>query len=191
MKMGSLEKRLVNRKGHSRHVADRAERLLQHTDAEAGQAYLDVGCGNGAAPIRVAGRHGLWVTGADVDPDQIRLAEEASQHLADARFVTANATDLPFEDEAFDIVSTAKATHHIPNWEKALAEMVRVLKPGGYLIYVDLVAPGWVARIGETLAGNRAGFPTARGLASIVEQQGLTVVYESKTGLMVEKVWRK
>ena len=88
MKMTNLEKTFVNSTTHSRQVSSYAERLLQFTQFKAGQRYLDVGCGNGAAPIHLARKYELQVTGIDVDPEQIRRAEAQSSDIA-ARFQEA------------------------------------------------------------------------------------------------------
>jgi ubiquinone/menaquinone biosynthesis C-methylase UbiE len=117
-----------------------------------------------SAAVEVARRYPLDVTGVDVDPEQIRRAEESSQGLENVRFLTADATCLPFPDSEFDIAATNKLTHHIPDWEGALAEMIRVVKPNGYLVYADFVVPPWVASIGRTALGARTGFPTAPAL---------------------------
>lgn len=65
-----------------------------------------------------------------------------------ARFLTLDGTKLPFEDSEFDLVATNKVMHHVPRWREAVAEMIRVLKPGGYFICTDLVYPGWLAALG-------------------------------------------
>jgi ubiquinone/menaquinone biosynthesis C-methylase UbiE len=176
MKMGKLEKLFVNSAGHSRSVSRHAEKLLRYTGFEPKQRYLDVGCGNGSAPIHIAKSFGLDVTGVDVDPEQIQAAEASSQGLPNARFMTVDSIQLPFEDGEFDIVATNKVMHHIPNWEDAVAEMLRVLKPGGYLIYSDLVFPGPIAQLGASLLGNLSGFPTRKALNSIVAQNDLTAI---------------
>jgi ubiquinone/menaquinone biosynthesis C-methylase UbiE len=54
----------------------------------------------------------------------------------------ADATALPFEDAAFDHVVTFIMLHHVIDWEKALAETARVLRPGGTLVGYDLVGDG-------------------------------------------------
>ena len=66
MKMGKLEKLFVNNAGHSESVARQTEQMLRHVTVQPGQKYLDVGCGNGAAPIYVAQTFDLNVTGVDV-----------------------------------------------------------------------------------------------------------------------------
>ena len=163
MRMTGIEKRFVNSIGHSRSVADEAVRRLSHVPVERGWSYLDVGCGNGAATLRVADTFGVRVVGVDVDPQQIALARTAAGDRTDVLFMTADATRLPFEDGRFDIAATNKATHHVPRWSSALAEMRRVLKPHGYLVYADLKAPSWLAWALKPLAGH-AGVITAAEL---------------------------
>ncbi|MFQ5793718.1 MAG: class I SAM-dependent methyltransferase [Candidatus Bipolaricaulia bacterium] len=191
MKMGKIEKWFVNSPGHSKQVGRRAERLLGLVNAKPGQSYLDVGTGNGAAPIYIARKHDLNVIGIDVDPEQIRIAQENSKDIDNARFLMHDATQLPFQGNEFDIVSTNKVTHHIPNWEDALAEMIRVLKPNGYLIYSDLVYPKWIASIGKRVTKNRAGFPTIGALNSFAKKNKLSIVHLSKSPVHYEAVFRK
>ena len=191
MEMGRLEKLFVNSAGHSRSVSRHAENLLRYVDVKPNQRYLDVGSGNGAAPIHIARTLHLDVTGVDVDPEQTQVAEERGQGLPNARFMTVDGTQLPFEDDEFDIVATNKVMHHIPNWQDAVAEMVRVLKPGGYLIYSDLVFPGPIAQLGASLLGNRGGFPTRKALNSIVAQNDLTAVRLSTSPVHYEGIFRK
>ena len=177
MKMGRTEKLFVNSAIHSQWVARHAEKLLLRTRFERGQRYLDLGCGNGEAPLYLARRHGLAVTGIDVDRDQIRAAEQAAGGVVDTRFLTLDGTKLPFEDGEFDLVATSKATHHITEWETALEELVRVLRPGGYFLYFDLVYPRWIAAAGRRFLSARGGYPTARALDAFVERQGLDRLY--------------
>ena len=74
MKMGRFEKLFINRPGHSRRVAEHAEMMLRLVGFAPGQSYMDFGCGNGAAGVYLAAKHGLDVTGIDVDPEQIEAA---------------------------------------------------------------------------------------------------------------------
>jgi ubiquinone/menaquinone biosynthesis C-methylase UbiE len=179
MKMGRFEKRLVNSAGHSSRVAKQAQQLLRAANPQPGQRLLDVGCGNGATPIHLARTLGLAVTGIDVDPEQIEAAAVAGRDVPAARFLTADATRLPFADGEFDLVYTNKATHHIPGWEQALAEMTRVLTPGGHLLYSDFVAP-----IGRCL-------PTRRALDRFADEHKLESVHRSSSPLRYTGVLRK
>ena len=163
MRMTRIEKRFVNDAGHGRNVAEAAVRRLRQVPVQRGGSYLDVGCGNGAAALRVADTFGVRVVGVDVDPAQIALARAAAGDRSHVRFVTADATCLPFEAHQFDIVASNKTTHHVPRWSCALAEMRRVLKPRGYLVYADLTAPAWLAWALQPLGG-RAGVFTGTNL---------------------------
>ena len=177
MRMTNLEKRFVNDTGHSRRVAEAAVRRLCHVPVDRGWSYLDVGCGNGAAALLVAETFGIHVVGVDVDPRQIALARAAAGDRTDVLFMTADATCLPFEDGRFDIAASSKTTHHVPRWSSALAEMRRVLKPHGYLVYSDLKAPPWLAWALKPLAGHAPMFTGAdldRCFASLQRIHGHT-----------------
>jgi ubiquinone/menaquinone biosynthesis C-methylase UbiE len=179
MKMGRFEKRFVNSASHSRRVAEHAERLLRTANPQPGQRLLDVGCGNGAAPIHLARALGVAVTGVDVDAEQIETAAATSKGQAGVRFLAADATMLPFANGEFDLVYTSKTTHHIHDWQRALAEMTRVLKPGGYLLYSDFVAP-----LGHRL-------PTSRALDHFADQHRLESVQRSYMPCRYTGVFRK
>jgi ubiquinone/menaquinone biosynthesis C-methylase UbiE len=170
MRMTGIEKRFVNELGHSRKVAEKAVRRLRCLPVDPAWSYLDVGCGNGAAALLVAASFGMHVVGVDVDPQQIALARTAAGDRPDARFVTADATRLPFDDGWFDVVATNKTTHHVPHWSSALAEMRRVLKPNGYLVYADLKAPSWLVWALRPFASHAGVFTDAdldRSFASL------------------------
>ena len=175
MNMTRLEKRFVNDLGHSRCVAEHAVQRLRRLPVQPGSSYLDVGCGNGAAALLVADTFGLRVVGVDVDPEQIALARNAQGDRTNVDFVTADATCLPFEDGQFDLIATNKTTHHVPEWRRAIAEMRRALKPGGYLVYADLTAPSWLAWVLKPLARQAGVFTAAdldRGFASLRQVYG-------------------
>jgi ubiquinone/menaquinone biosynthesis C-methylase UbiE len=159
--MTRIEKSFVNDTRHSRRVAEEAVRRLRRVPVRRGWWYLDVGCGNGATARLVADTFGMRVVGVDVDPQQIALARGASGERAGVVFMTADATCLPFEDSRFDIVASNKTTHHLPRWPAALAEMQRVLKPGGYLVYGDLKAPTWLVSALKPFAGRAGVFTEA------------------------------
>jgi ubiquinone/menaquinone biosynthesis C-methylase UbiE len=161
--MSRIEKHFVNARTHSRRVAEEAVRRLSRVPIDRAWSYLDVGCGNGAAALLVADTFSVRVTGVDVDPQQIALARAAAGDRDGVIFLTADATCLPFADGQFDMVATNKTTHHVARWSSALAEMRRVLKPHGYLVYADLKSPAWLAWILRAFA-RQAGVFTAADL---------------------------
>ena len=95
-----------------------------------GETYLDVGCSDGEVVGSVGSRCSKAV-GLDVDT---RTMTEARKRYPDFDFVLGSADNLPFEDESFTTVSMLDVLEHVPNPEKSLSEIDRVLKPGGYLI---------------------------------------------------------
>jgi ubiquinone/menaquinone biosynthesis C-methylase UbiE len=197
MKMSAIEKHFVNKPSHTRVVADRALQLLNRVSPQPGWRYLDVGCGVGSAAMEIAGTSGLRVTGIDVDPKQIEEAKRKGT-LQNLQFRVMDATALQFADGEFDVVATSMVTHHIPNWERAFSEMVRVLRNGGYLIYSDHVFPSWLAKAARRLmrftpSPVRAliGFPSASALEPLTIQAGLRKVYGDGSSRHVTTIWVK
>lgn len=91
---------------------------------------LDVGCGTGWSSFLLS-EEGFRTTGADLNA---RAFEPSSSERLD--LVQASATALPFPDAAFDVVTSYQMLEHISEPQQALAEMLRVLKPGGVLCVV-------------------------------------------------------
>lgn len=187
MRMTAIEKHFVNSPKHILQVAHRAQQQLDLIDIQTARRYLDVGCGVGAAACEIAKKCSLDVTGIDVDPGQIETAGARATH-PNLRFMVMDATKLHFHDAEFDIVATSMVMHHLPGWERAFSEMVRVLRPGGYLIYSDLMFPSWLAAIGRRLIPF-VGFPSTKLIESLASGAGLTKVHESHVGLQFDFIW--
>jgi ubiquinone/menaquinone biosynthesis C-methylase UbiE len=112
-----------------------ARRLLTLTGEE---RALDVGTGAGAFAIALA-PFVREVVGVDIVPE---LLEEGRKRApANVELVGADSTALPYERGSFDLVCTARTLHHIQRPELVLAEMNRVLRPGGTMLVVDQLAP--------------------------------------------------
>jgi len=184
MKMVRFEKWFINSEKHAEKVISRAERLLEFVDMKEKQNYLEVGCGNGGVCKRVAEKYPWSVTGVDIDPEQIQLAQAGSKTLQNIRFMEADATELPFPDREFDIVLSFGTTHHIPDWLGALSEMRRVLKPEGYFIYYDLVYAGLTARLGRSLTHNY-GIITMPEINSFVHMNKYSEIHTSKRNSLI------
>lgn len=98
----------------------------------AGRRILDAGCGSG--PLFAALREeGAVVTGIDQSPAMLELARQRLGEDADLR-VADLADPLPFADGEFDDVVASLVLHYLRDWDPVLAEVRRVLKPGGRLI---------------------------------------------------------
>jgi ubiquinone/menaquinone biosynthesis C-methylase UbiE len=184
MKMVKFEKWFINSKKHGDYVINRAEKLLQMVDIKENQSYLEVGCGNGSVCKYIAEKYPWSVTGVDVDPKQIQIAQESSRDVPNIRFVEADATNIPFPDNNFDIVLSFGTTHHIHDWPKALSEIKRVLKPEGYFIYYDLVYPRLLAGLAKLLMRSY-GIVTMPELNSFIVANGYREVSTSKRNSLV------
>jgi len=99
-----------------------------------GKRVLDVGCGNGYVLSRFA-REGAEVCGIDLTETAVGLSRQrfALGGLS-GRFVVGSAEELPFGTASFDCVTSMGVLHHTPDTARAVAEVHRVLKPGGRLI---------------------------------------------------------
>jgi glycosyltransferase involved in cell wall biosynthesis/ubiquinone/menaquinone biosynthesis C-methylase UbiE len=102
--------------------------------AHAGEQVLEVGGGMGTDLAQFA-RHGAIVTDVDLSEGHLQLAQENFRLRGlTGRFVHNDAESLPFDDGTFDLVYTNGVIHHTPNTARAIAEIRRVLKPGGRVI---------------------------------------------------------
>ncbi len=102
------------------------------------------------------------LTGVDLSPAMLALARERAPALGlQAELREADAEQLPFRDASFDTVVCTLAVCEIPDREAAIAEMYRVLRPGGRLLLLDHVEPRWLRGRPATIAVN-AGFRIER-----------------------------
>lgn len=114
--------------------APMAQQLLAETAIPSGARVLDVACGSGIVARLVATRLGPSgrVTGIDVNPGMIAAARRASDEAAVAiDWQVGSALDLPFADQSFDLVVCQQGLQFFPDRAKGVAEMYRVLAPGG------------------------------------------------------------
>jgi ubiquinone/menaquinone biosynthesis C-methylase UbiE len=103
--------------------------LLDAAEAGPGMRVLDVGTGPGYAARRAAER-GADATGVDVAEEMLELARRLN---GGARFLQADAENLPFEERSLDAVVSHFAVHHVPRPERAIEEFARVARPGGWI----------------------------------------------------------
>jgi len=194
MRMDRIEKSFINSPRHGQRVINRAKRLLYSANLEGKRDFLEVGCGNGAISKYINSNYSLNVTGFDLDPEQIELAQRDGYDLLNCRFLIGDVTHLPFQDNDFDIVLSFGVMHHIPNWLDALKEVARVLKPEGYFIYWDLVYPKWMATIGRAFQ-HSYGITTARGLNLFTELNNFSIIHASLSKSLIfdyyEAVYQK
>ena len=113
--------------------------LLNWAEVETAENILDVGCGIGGSSLYLAEKFQARATGITLSPVQAASATERAQALIlsnRSQFLVANALEMPFEDNTFDLVWSLESGEHMPDKTKFMQECYRVLKPGGKLIMV-------------------------------------------------------
>jgi len=137
--------------------------FLQQAALQPDHVVLDVGCGTGTLAVLLKRLHPtVAVTGLDPDPKALaRATRKAERKSVAVRFDRGFADELPYGDATFDRVFSSMMFHHVPRADKpkVLAEVRRVLKPGGTLEFLD-IAPQGEDRMPGRL--HDAGFVDAR-----------------------------
>jgi ubiquinone/menaquinone biosynthesis C-methylase UbiE len=119
---------------------DLVQRFADAVPADAA-SILDVACGPGIITAALAPR-ARDVVAFDLTPEMLRQARQrcAAAGLTNVVFREGCATDMPFPDASFDAVVTRLSIHHFEAPPRPMAEMARVLKPGGTLVLADVVS---------------------------------------------------
>ena len=127
--------------GDGRTYARIVSRIKKVLDRE--MTVLELACGTGLLSVRLAGSVKL-LEAMDFSEEMIRQAK-AKTHSSRLHFSVQDATSLPYAEETFDAAVISNALHIMPEPEKALAEIRRVLKLGGILIAPTFTAAGSIS----------------------------------------------
>jgi SAM-dependent methyltransferase len=112
--------------------------LLRLLGEVAGHDVLDVGCGDGSLALELS-RRGARVTGVDANPEMIeRAVARAAAAGAEVTFAVGAGQRLPFPDACFDVVLAKTVLCFVADAETMIAEMARVLRPGGRFVIGEL-----------------------------------------------------
>jgi len=175
---------------------------------------LDLAAGTGDVSLAIANQAGpAEVVVTDFTPEMLEIAErKAGEYAGPSRltFRLADAQDLPFEDETFDVVTVAFGVRNFPERECNFAEVMRVLKPGGRYVILEFSRPPFapwrgvyhvylrsiIPTIGGALTGDRDSFvylndsirrfPTQPQLAAELRAAGFSAIsWKDLTGGIV------
>jgi 2-polyprenyl-3-methyl-5-hydroxy-6-metoxy-1,4-benzoquinol methylase len=157
-------------------------RILAYLRPAPGALFLDAGCGVGYHALALA-RHGFRCVGTDISETVLETAERnrAASGLADrVTFRCETLERLSFADATFDAVHCRGVLMHIPGWEQALAQLCRVLKPGGSMVLLesnDAAVETAVVRLLRRFRRPASRLvPTPGGLEFWAEQDGRPIV---------------
>jgi len=191
---------------------------VKRSELKAGGYGLDVCCGTGMLVMeqaRVAGPGGR-VVGLDFSENMLAVARENIkdfEYKQNIQLIQGNAMELPFEDNTFDCVTVGWGLRNVPEIMTAVKEMVRVVKPGGKVVSLDMAKPSapvfkqvyWlyfekiVPAMGKVWAGKKGAydylhdsarvFPHQAELARLFAAAGLVeTAYHDLTGGVVAVV---
>ena len=142
-----------------------AEVLCEDVNFSAGQRVIDVACGSGNVSLAAA-RRGAVVTGIDFVPALLeRARERAAAEWLEIDLREADAEALPFPDASFDVVLSAFGVMYAPNQERAAAELLRVLRPGGLVGLANWTPNSAATEMSETVARHVPGIEDPRSPA--------------------------
>jgi ubiquinone/menaquinone biosynthesis C-methylase UbiE len=179
MKMTKLEKRFVNRRKKAENNVIKIRDALKKINSESIKNVLEIGCGIGLVSAYLANSFGMTVYGTDFDPDEIQLAKKISNERPKLKFQVEDASNLSFVDNSFNLVISQNVFHHIPDWSRAVAEIARVLQRGGYLIWFDLVLPGFVKKMFKPITKNY-GIYTLDDILTEFDEAGFEIIQKQK-----------
>jgi demethylmenaquinone methyltransferase/2-methoxy-6-polyprenyl-1,4-benzoquinol methylase len=179
------------------------ERAADFAEVEVGGRVLDVATGTGDLALELSSRVGPegHVVGSDFSEGMLDLARDKANErsIEGVRFEWANALELPYPDSVFDAATVGFGARNFGDLDKGLAEMTRVVKPGGKVVILEITTPVkpplstfhglWFDRIVPALgkvAGDEAAynylpnsvkrFPGPEGLAASMDRAGLSKI---------------
>ncbi|MFC2054716.1 class I SAM-dependent methyltransferase [Chloroflexota bacterium] len=176
--MTGIEKRFVNRERKAKNNIEKVKQRLDKLDVDNIHAVLELGCGTGAVSAFLAYTYSMNVYGSDFDPEQIKIARRMNPENDHLHFGVEDASNLCCKDDQFDLVVSQNVFHHIHNWEKAVREISRVLKFGGYLFWLDISLPMLLIRITKPFVKNYGLYTFDDIQAEFIKHQFHNIYYK-------------
>ncbi len=174
--------------------------IVDKVKARQGDAVLDVATGTAGVALALRAATGAEITGIDLNANMLETARQklAQRGESGIRLVQGRAEDLPFADDSFDDVTFTYLLRYVKDPAATVAELVRVLKPGGVLAGMDFYVPAsrlwyplwwcytrWVLPLGGLLTGGREWYDVGRFLGPNIEGH-----YERCSLAMTIECWK-
>lgn len=142
-------------------------------------AILDIGCGTGRLLRSAQARFpGATLEGVDAAAEMVRQAEASTPVGSGIQFRQATAEALPFPDSRFDLVFSTMTFHHWSDQRKGIAEIGRVLAPGGRWLIADFMPTGVMRLLRRLFRVHQ--FPVRSELEAMLSDAGLAVAAERR-----------
>lgn len=160
-------------------------RILSTMDAEKMERIVDIGCGDGRTLKHMKRFKNATIIGVDIDA---KLLAKARQ---DCLPVLASGEKMPFEEGSLDLVVEFHTFHHIPDYTRALFEVYRCLKPGGYFLMVDAVEDNFIFKAIRDMHPITEEIPieskyTLAELTDVLKKNGFSIKEKKRFGLFFE-----
>ena len=158
------------------------DRLMTQASFISSDHLLDVCSGVGGPARYISWKSGCRVTGLDLTASRVAGAIELTQAAGMAErvdFLQGNALEMPFEDNSFSCVIGQEAFAHIPNKKQLISECARVLKPGGRMVFSDIMSHQTLSKdnADRLFEGMRfSEIATLQDYMSWLTSEGLTMV---------------
>jgi demethylmenaquinone methyltransferase/2-methoxy-6-polyprenyl-1,4-benzoquinol methylase len=172
-------------------------RVVRMSEVKPGDQALDVCCGTGDIASALA-RAGAVTTGLDFSQAMLKVATDRNDkaRIPNLKFMQGDAQHLPFDDNAFDVVTIGYGLRNLASFDRGLKELHRVTKPGGRLLVLDFGKPNnafwrglyfsylkfFVPVFGKLFCGDSAthayiyesllAYPAQKGVASRMKELG-------------------
>ncbi|HEX7318618.1 MAG TPA: class I SAM-dependent methyltransferase [Pyrinomonadaceae bacterium] len=181
MKLNRVEKALMNNPVRALVQRHYEARLMERLGGRlGGMRVLEIGCGCGVGTEIIFGRFGAREVHAfDLDPDMVararrRLAAYPQERL---RLFVGDAAAVEAEDGFYDAVVDFGIVHHVPDWRRAVAEVSRVLRPGGLFLFEEVTRQALSRRFYRTFLKHPPPecWFTAGEFVAELERQGVAV----------------
>ncbi len=194
MEMTRFEKWLVNRNKKAERNIARVRQRLAELPPGAIKDALELGCGIGAVAAFLAETYRMKVWGTDYDHEQIQIARKRHPENELLTYQVEDAARLSFQDASFDLVISQNVFHHLPQWKTAVREVNRVLRPGGFLLWLDLSLPKWAVRLFQPLVKRYSLYCIAE-VKYVFEKQGFKQLFDERLNhvpfFQHHMVWQK